>query len=271
MKALVSTEWLDENIDKVKVFDASWHLPGSERNAYEEFKKGHIKNSLFFDIDKNSNKNSILPHMLTTEKDWEKILSKFGINNSDHVIIYDDSDVKSSCRVWYNFLYFDHDPNLVSVLDGGLKKWLNEKRFVQSTIKNFKESDYKASEKTSLVLNKDQIKSNIIDKIFELVDARSKERFLSKKPEPRKELRSGNIPGSKNLPFLELINKSNGTFKNKNELITIFNNYKIDLDKNLAFTCGSGITACVLGLANSIISGKKPLIYDGSWSEYGLK
>ena len=90
MRALVSTEWLDENIDKVKVFDASWHLPDSKRNAYEEFKKGHIKNSLFFDIDKNSNKNSILPHMLTTEKDCEKILSKFGINNSDHVIIYDD-------------------------------------------------------------------------------------------------------------------------------------------------------------------------------------
>jgi len=39
----------------------------------------------------------------------------------------------------------------------------------------------------------------------------------------------------------------------------------------MAFTCGSGITACILGLANSIISGKKPVIYDGSWSEYGLK
>ena len=38
----------------------------------------------------------------------------------------------------------------------------------------------------------------------------------------------------------------------------------------MAFTCGSGVTACILGLANSIISGKKPTIYDGSWAEYGL-
>ena len=38
----------------------------------------------------------------------------------------------------------------------------------------------------------------------------------------------------------------------------------------MAFTCGSGVTACILGLANSIISGKKPIIYDGSWAEYGL-
>ena len=110
-------------------------------------------------------------------------------------------------------MYFDHDPNLVSVLDGGLKKWLNEKRFVHNKIKSFRKSDYKANEKISLVLNKDQIKSNISDKIFELVDARSKERFLGFKPEPRKELRSGNIPGSKNLPFLELINKSNEHLK----------------------------------------------------------
>ena len=103
------------------------------------------------------------------------------------------------------------------------------------------------------------------------MDARSRERFLGKQPEFRKELRSGSIEGSKNLPFTELINKSNKTFKNKNELTDIFIKHKVDINKNLAFTCGSGITACVLGLANSIISGKKPLIYDGSWSEYGLK
>ena len=50
----------------------------------------------------------------------------------------------------------------------------------------------------------------------------------------------------------------------------IFKN-EIDNDKDIAFTCGSGVTACILGLANSIISGKKPTIYDGSWSEYGLE
>lgn len=271
MKPLVSTEWLDKNLKNVRILDASWHLPAAKRDAFKEFKESHIKDSTFFDIDRNSNQNSSLPHMLTKKDEWEKILSKFGIDNSDHIVIYDNSDVISSCRIWYNLLYFGHDANLISILDGGLKKWLDEKRSTYNEIKNFEYSKYQAAEDSSLVLNKNQIDSNIKDKIFELVDARSKNRFLGEQPEFRKELRSGNIEGSKNLPFTELINKSDKTFKKKNELIDIFIKHNIDIDKNLAFTCGSGITACVLGLANSIISGKKPIIYDGSWAEYGLE
>ncbi len=90
-------------------------------------------------------------------------------------------------------------------------------------------------------------------------------------PESRKGLKSGNIEGSKNIPFTELINSSDHTFKKKEELISIFEKNKIDPNKKIAFTCGSGMTACVLGLTNSIISGRKPIIYDGSWTEYGIK
>ena len=103
-----------------------------------------------------------------------------------------------------------------------------------------------------------------------MVDARSRERFLGLQPETRKELKSGNIEGSKNLPFTDLINEDDYTFKKKEKLISIFETNKVDPNKNIAFTCGSGITACVLGLTNSIISGRKPVVYDGSWAEYGL-
>ena len=112
---------------------------------------------------------------------------------------------------------------------------------------------------------------NIIKKKFQLIDARGKQRFLGLQPEPRVELRSGNISGSINLPFTELINSENKTFKNKDDLTKVFTDKNISLEKEMAFTCGSGVTACILGLANSIISGKKPMIYDGSWAEYGLK
>ena len=270
MRNLVSTDWLEKNLENVRIFDASWHLPTTNRNALKEFNLKHIKNSNFFDIDQNSNHESKLPHMLPKKNEWEKAMSKFGVKNSDHIVIYDNSDVFSSCRVWYTFLYFDHNPNLVSVLDGGLKKWMIENRIVTSEIKIFKTSSYIAKENKELVLSKDQIKSNIRSNSFELIDARGKERFLGLQPEARKELRSGNIEGSKNLPFTELINKDR-TFKDKEKLISIFNKHKIDLDKKVAFTCGSGITACVLGLTNSIISGKKPVVYDGSWAEYGIK
>ena len=272
MNQLVSTEWLDKNLDKVKVLDASWHLPNIERNALEEYKSNHITNSIFFNIDKNSNPNTSLPHMLPSKKEWENIISNFGIDNSDHIVIYDNSEVFSSCRVWYTFLYFGHNPDLISVLDGNFEKWKNEKRSTSKQIKKISRSNYTANENSQLVLSKDQINKNIINKRFQLIDARGKQRFLGLQPEPRKELKSGNIKGSKNLPFLELVNIKEGrTFKKKEELIKIFKERQISIDQEIAFTCGSGITACILGLANSIISGKKPIIYDGSWAEYGLE
>ncbi|MDA8822139.1 rhodanese-like domain-containing protein [Candidatus Pelagibacter bacterium] len=271
MNQLVSTEWLDKHLDKVKVLDASWHLPNVERNALEEYESNHITNSIFFDLDKNSNQNTNLPHMLPSIKEWKSIVSNIGINNSDHIIVYDNSDVFSSCRVWYTFLYFGHNPDLVSVLDGNFKKWINEKRSTTKEIMKIYKSNYAANEDFQLVLNKDQINKNIINKKFQLIDARGEQRFLGLQPEPRKELKSGSIKGSKNLPFLELVNIKEGrTFKKKEELIKIFKERQILIDQEMAFTCGSGVTACILGLANSIISGKKPLIYDGSWAEYGL-
>ena len=270
MNQLVSSEWLNQNLNKVKILDASWHLPTVKRNSFEEYKASHITNSIFFDIDKYSNQKTNLPHMLPSKEDWEIIVSNLGINNSDHIIVYDNSEVFSSCRVWYTFLYFGHDPDLISVLDGNFEKWVNEKRPVSKEIIKNDKSNYKSNENSSLVINKNKVNENITQNKFQLIDARGEQRFLGLQPEPRKELRSGNIKGSINLPFQKIINK-NRTFKKKDELIKIFKSKDISFEKEMAFTCGSGVTACILGLANSIISGKKPIIYDGSWAEYGLK
>jgi thiosulfate/3-mercaptopyruvate sulfurtransferase len=270
MNQLVSSEWLNQNLNKVKILDASWHLPTIQRNSFEEYKISHITNSIFFDIDKYSNQKTNLPHMLPSKEDWEIIVSNLGINNSDHIIVYDNSEVFSSCRVWYTFLYFGHDPDLISVLDGNFEKWINEKRPVSKEIIKNDKSNYKSNENSSLVINKSKVNENITQNKFQLIDARGEQRFLGLQPEPRRELRSGNIKGSINLPFQKIINK-NRTFKKKDELIKIFKSKDISFEKEMAFTCGSGVTACILGLANSIISGKKPIIYDGSWAEYGLK
>ena len=82
MKNLVSTDWLEKNLENVRVLDASWHMPSSNRNAKDEFAKGHIKNSLFFDLDKKSCQRSSLPHMLPSNDAWEKSISNFGIKIS---------------------------------------------------------------------------------------------------------------------------------------------------------------------------------------------
>ena len=270
MKQIVSTEWLEKNLDKVKILDASWHLPDSKRNAEQEYKINHIKNSIFFDIDKYSNQNSPLPHMLPSENNWEKIVSSLGIKNSDHIVVYDNSEVFSSCRVWFSFIYFGHNPNLVSVLNGDFNKWIQEKRPTSREVLKIFKSEYKASEDSSLVIDKDQVNENIEKKKFLLIDARGEKRFLGLQPEPRVGMKSGNIKDSKNLPFQLLINKDR-TFKKADELANIFEKKEISIHKDKVFSCGSGITACILGLANSLITDTKPKIYDGSWAEYGLK
>jgi len=267
--SLVTTDWLNKNIHKVKIIDCSWHLPQSGRNGLEEYKKQHIKDAIFFDLDKNSNKNTDLPHMLTDKNSWEKIVSEMGIENTDRIIVYDNSDLISSCRCWYNFIYFGHDPKLISILDGGLKKWNIEERKTTNSLSKIKNSNYKAVEKKELVKNKEEIDKNILLNEFRVIDARSKERFEGKVNEPRKGLKSGSIKNSFCLPFSELINEDN-TFIDKHKILEKFNSIKCVLDVNLVFSCGSGVTASVLALAYSLIDNKyKPKVYDGSWSEYG--
>jgi len=271
MNPLKSTNWLFENLGNVKILDASWHLPNSNRNALKEFNENHIEGSIFFDLDKNSNQKVSLPHMLPELQEWEKIVSKLGIQNDDHLIIYDNSDVLSASRCWFTFLYFGHDVNLVSVLDGGLKKWKLENRPMSTQKTNLMQTKYKASTKNDLVISLNQVEKNIKNKEFCLVDARSENRFNGLVDEPRQNLKKGNIKGSKNLPFAKIINLENNTFKKKEELERIFINHDINLNEKLAFSCGSGITACVLGLASTVVNNKLPVIYDGSWAEYGLK
>jgi thiosulfate/3-mercaptopyruvate sulfurtransferase len=266
---LVSTDWLKENLNKVKILDASWHMPNTGRDAYKEFQECHIEEAQFFDLDKNSDEESLLPHMLPDKEKWRKIISNFGIKNSDQVIVYDNSDVMSSCRCWYMLIYFGHDPKKVSVLNGGLKKWKIEKRKTTSHISKFANSEYNVDEKKFMVKNKNQIDTNIETPVFELIDARGKNRFLGLELEPRLGLKSGCVKNSKNIPFTECVNKGDRTFKSKEELLKIFKRANTLNEKNQVFTCGSGITACILALANKIISDKNPTIYDGSWAEYG--
>ncbi len=277
---LVTTGWLEKNLDNVKIFDASWHMPSSNRNAEKEFEEKHIRGTIFWDVDEHSDKNSPLPHMMSNSDYWVRMLWSFGIKNEDHIVVYDYSDTYSSCRLWFALKYFGHQK--VSVLDGGMKKWLKENRLTNKKLnevprkfgsidKSNHKSSYKVNENTGWIKNKKQIDENIKNFSFQTVDARSRDRFEGKADEPRPGLKKGCIIGSKNIPFKDCINAEENTFKTKKELSEIFTKNKVDISKPIVFTCGSGMTACVLGLAYSLISDKSALIYDGSWSEYGKK
>tara|TARA_Y100000590_G_C15474446_1_gene921494 strand:- start:24 stop:863 length:840 start_codon:yes stop_codon:yes gene_type:complete len=277
---LVTTDWLENNLNNVKIFDASWHMPSAKRNAKKEYDNKHINGAMFWDLDEHSDRDSTHPHMMSNSDYWTRMLWSFGIQNYDHIIVYDYSDIYSSCRLWFALKYFGHQK--VSVLDGGMKKWLKENRPTSKEViedlgkfssieKLNPKSRYKVNEKIEWIKNKKEINENIKTLSFQTVDARNRERFEGKADEPRPGLKKGCIPGSKNIPFKDCIDSQTNTFKTKDELGKIFNKNKVDISKPIVFTCGSGVTACVLGMAYSLISGKNAVIYDGSWSEYGKK
>ena len=267
--SLVDTNWLEKNINNVKIIDCSWHMPQANRNGFEEYLKERIPNAIFFDLDKNSKTNTDLPHMLTNLNSWQKIMADMGIENKDEIVIYDNSDVISSCRCWYNLIYFGHDPKLVHILDGGFKKWKKENKITDNKEVITENSIYSCEENIELVKSKKQIDENIDKNDFTVIDARSRERFEGKVAEPRKGLRSGSIKNSFCLPFGELINDDR-TFVSRDEIEEKFKSLNFDPNKNIVFSCGSGVTASVLALAYSLINDKyMPTIYDGSWSEYG--
>jgi len=277
---LISTEWLKNNLSKVKIFDASWHMPNSNRNSHKEYLGKHIPGAMFWDLDEHSDKDSSFPHMLPNSDYWTRMLWSFGIENDDHIIVYDFSDVHSACRLWFSLKYFGHQK--VSVLDGGMKKWLKENRPISNEInkdigkfsyidKINTKNKYKVSENFDWIKKKEQIDKNIKTNLFTLVDARSRERFEGNAEEPRPNLKKGCIPGSKNIPFQDCIDTGTYTFKKKSELIKIFKENDVDYLKPNVFMCGSGVTACVLGLAYLLITDKNPVIYDGSFSEWGKK
>ena len=269
---LVSTEWLSKNLNKVKIIDASWHL-AKNRNAIKEYKKEHIKNAIFFNLDKNSNQTEGLPHghYLPAAKTHKKAVSKMGILNTDQIIIYCYSDLISSCRAWFQFIYFGHDPKLVSVLNGGMKKWKLENRKVTNTKTDIKPSIYNVIEAKKMVKEKSQIEENIKLKKFKVLDARSKNRFLGIEAEPRSGIKRGSIEGSSCLPLSELINHYDNTFLDEDKLEEKFN--KIGIKSNeTVMSCGSSVSASSLALAYSLINDDYyPKIYIGSWTEYGKK
>ena len=117
--SLIDTHELQLNSDNFKIIDCSWHMPQANRDGYEEYKQKHIPNSIFFDLDKNSKKDTDLPHMLVNSEEWREIVSKMGIENDDQIVIYDNSNVISSCRCWFNFIYFGHRPELVKGRESG--------------------------------------------------------------------------------------------------------------------------------------------------------
>ncbi|MDE2761009.1 MAG: 3-mercaptopyruvate sulfurtransferase [Paracoccaceae bacterium] len=265
---LVSTDWLAKHSQDpdLRILDASWYLPGENRNPLEEYSKSHIPGALFFDIDEIADKDTHLPHMVPSQELFATRVRKMGIDNGHQIVVYDTAGIFSSPRVWWLFKLMGHKD--IAVLDGGFPKWLEEGREVEDVPPQVNERHYYSRKQAQLVKSRDEVQKASSEGSPQILDARPKTRFMGLLPEPRPGLRSGNIPNSINLPYTNLLNE-NGTMKEKQDLLEEFKSSGLDLDKPVITSCGSGITASILFLALDMIGHRNISLYDGSWVEWG--
>ena len=268
-QTLVSTDWLAAHLadPDLRILDASWYLPDMNRDARAEYDAGHIPGARFFDIDEIADSRSALPHMAPPPEKFISRMRAMGVGDGHQVVVYDGAGMMSAPRVWWTFRLMGKTD--VAVLDGGLPKWTAEGRPLEDLPPVLRDRHITVSRQAHLVRDVTQVAAASKLGDHEIVDARSPGRFSGAEPEPRAGLRAGHIPGSRNLPFGQLLNPD-GTMKPVEALRTAFAEAGVDLDKPVITTCGSGVSACVLALALERIGHRRHSVYDGSWSEWGM-
>ncbi|KXJ21244.1 3-mercaptopyruvate sulfurtransferase [Exaiptasia diaphana] len=277
-RPLVRVQWLHqmlkENPSRIRVLDGSWYLPSAKRDPPKEFLEKRIPGARFFDIDDCRDKTNPYEHMIPSEEDFGKYVSKLGITNDSHVVVYDSyaNPGVSAPRTWWTFRVFGHEN--VSVLDGGLHQWCASGFPTESgDVPEDSSKDnapFKANFNPNLVCDFEFIMNNIkSDNPVKVIDARPPGRFTGVDPEPRPQLSSGHMPKSSSLPYLKCINTEAKCFKDPDELKKLFSGAGFsDLSKPLVTSCGSGVTGSGLLFASFLCGKTDTKLYDGSWTEF---
>ncbi|MCF7569467.1 sulfurtransferase [Sabulilitoribacter arenilitoris] len=259
---IVSVEWLHKNLNAKNLVI----LDGTIAKTFD-VNYSQIPNTRFFDTkQKFSDVSNPFPSAFPSAQQFQKEARNLGINSNSVIVVYDDKGIYSSPRVWWLFKAFGY--NNVAVLNGGFPAWIKAE-YPTEPMQNYsgKAGDFVAKLQPKFMqFFKDVVEASK-NKTHCIIYARSSARFNCLEPEPRAGLRSGTIPNSKNIPFKTLLNNA-GLLKSKEKLKTIFSEL-ISEDDAVIFSCGSGITACVLALGAEISGYKNIAVYDGSWTEWG--
>lgn len=258
---LVRVEWLAERLGSpgVVVLDAS---VGASRAADRR-----IPGARVFDLDGAlSDHSGPLPHTMPGADAFAREMRALGVHDADTVIVYDAVGIYSSARAWWMLRAMGFDR--VAVLDGGLPAWSGAGLPCESGAADaWPEGDFAARPRAGFVVGSDEVASALADPQAVVLDARARGRFAGTDPEPRAGLRGGHMPGAVNLPFAEL--QREGRMLPVAELRAAFAGCVGERER-LVFSCGSGVTACVLALGAELAGYRGLSVYDGSWSEWGL-
>ncbi|MHA6265976.1 3-mercaptopyruvate sulfurtransferase [uncultured Aliiroseovarius sp.] len=268
-KTLVSTDWLAKHLKDpdLRILDASWYMPDMGRDARAEYDAAHIPSARYFDIDEIADLRSDLPHMMPPVEKFMSRVRAMGVGDGHQIVVYDGMGLFSSARVWWMFRLMGHKD--IAVLDGGFPKWQAEGHPVEDMPPVVRDRHMTVVRQAHMVKDVTQVAAASKLGDYEILDARSSDRFRGIAPEPREGLRSGHIPNSKNVPFGDILNPD-GTMKSPEATRAAFEAAAVNLEKPAILSCGSGVTAAILALALERIGHDRHAIYDGSWSEWGM-
>lgn len=260
---------LAEGSPSLRILDGTFAMPGTSPAPQENFLKARIRNAVFFDIDVIADKNTDLPHMLPPPEDFARAVSDLGISNKDTVVVYGQSGaVMGPARVWWTFRAFGHDN--IRVLDGGLPHWTALGLPLDTAPPILPApGHFTPAFRPDRVIDRTGVESICRDRSTLILDARAAPRFQGTAPEPRPGLSSGHIPGSVNLPCMDLVDAQTGLMKLPADLRRIFESCGVREGIPLVATCGSGVTACMIALALAVLDRPDARVYDGSWAEWG--
>ncbi len=267
---LVSVEWLTAHMGDpaLRILDATWFMPDSGRVAIAEYEAAHIPGAAYFDIDRIADHETDLPHMVPSAWVFAREVSTLGIGNGHRIVVYDSGSWMAAPRAWWMFRLFGHDD--VHVLDGGLEGWKVAGRPLTDAVPHFPSSHFLAGFRPELLRKVDAMKLLADTGDAAIVDTRSPGRFHGREAEPRVGVRSGHIPGATCVHYSDLIGDES-RMKRPAELRAVFQGARIDLDRPIVASCGSGVSAAVAALALATLGRNDVPVYDGSWSEWGAR
>jgi thiosulfate/3-mercaptopyruvate sulfurtransferase len=264
---MVSVAWLADNLQTpdVRIIDASTFMPGSERNARDEYLAGHIPGAAFFDIDDICDTTTDLPHMMASAEKFASCVRKLGIGDGLRLVVYDSQGIFSAPRVWWMLRHMGHDD--VVVLDGGLPAWIAAGHPLEDMPPVARERHFTVRRRADLIRDMAQMQAIVTTGTAQIVDARSQGRFEGSAPEPRPGLPSGHMAGARNVAFGSVLT-ADGLLKDEASLRAVFTAAGVNINAPIVTTCGSGITACVLALALARLGKWDVPVYDGSWAQW---
>ncbi|MET3599382.1 3-mercaptopyruvate sulfurtransferase [Martelella mangrovi] len=264
---IVSPEWVAGRLNRAgfSVIDASWYLPAHNRDGKAEYAEGHIPGAVFFDQDALADTTTGLPHSLPAPEFFAAEMGKRGISETDTIVVYDGPGIFAAPRVWWMLKIMGAGD--VYVLNGGFDGWKAEGHPVETIVPAPQPATFTPDFQAHRVTSFEAMREVVASGKSQIADARGAGRFEAIEPEPRPGMRSGHMPGAKNLPATAF--SENGRFRSNDELRAMFTEAGIDLDQPVVTSCGSGVTAAIITLALESLGHTDNSLYDGSWSQWG--